>query len=71
MVVAVDQKAMLISGGLADQPGWFVSLLAWFGPAYDTQKFVSRAKMILGGDDTTNKGASANTRPSQTARRRR
>lgn len=58
MIVAVEQKVMLSAGGLGDQPSWFVSFLAWFGPAYDTQKFVSRAKMILGdGKESTNKTA--------------
>lgn len=52
--VSVEQKALLVDGGLSAQPAWFVSLLAWFGPAYDTQKFIARAKMIL-GDDAANK----------------
>lgn len=55
MIVAVEQKSMLIAGGIAEQPTWFISLLAWFGPAYDTMKFQSRAKMIL-GDDTKSSG---------------
>ena len=50
MVVAVEQKAMLTEGGISAQPTWFITLLAWFGPAYDTMKFMSRAKMILGDD---------------------
>ena len=58
LVVAVEQKALLTGGGLADQPGWFISLLAWFGPAYDMHKFVSRAKMILGDEkDQKKQGA--------------
>lgn len=47
-MVAAEQKAMLVEGGIGDQPSWFISMLSWFVPAYDTQKFVSRAKMILG-----------------------
>lgn len=59
MIVAVEQKAMLVEGGLGAQPTWFISFLAWFGPAYDTQKFISRAKMVLGDDkqETKNKQA--------------
>ena len=52
MVVSVEQRALLVAGGLSEQPGWYVSLLAWFGPAYDTQKFMSRARMVLGGEST-------------------
>jgi hypothetical protein len=58
MVVAVEQKKLLVAGGIADQPGWFVSALSWFGPVYDTLKFMSRAKMILGdgsASEVTNK----------------
>jgi hypothetical protein len=50
MLVAVEHKALLVAGGLSDQPSWFVSLLAWFGPAYETSKFIARAKMILGDE---------------------
>jgi len=56
MVVAVEQKVLLLGGGITDQPTWFVSFLAWFGPAYDSQKFISRAKMIL-GDEQSNKNS--------------
>lgn len=51
MVVACQQQVLLVAGGLAEQPGWFVQLLSWFGPSYDTMRFMSRAKMILGDDD--------------------
>lgn len=59
MVVSVEQKALLVEGGLANQPSWFVTMLAWFGPAYDTQKFVSRAKMVLGDGGSADKQAVA------------
>lgn len=59
MVVAVEQKQLLIPGGLSEQPSWFVTLLAWFGPAYDFLKFMSRVKMVLGDDSksSVNKAA--------------
>jgi hypothetical protein len=60
LVVAVEQKKLLVSGGIADQPGWFINMLAWFGPAYDQHKFISRAKMVLGDDKTS--GTSVDTR---------
>jgi len=51
MTVACEQKALLNGGGIADQPGWFIQLLSWFGPNYDDQKFVKKARMILGNDE--------------------
>jgi len=51
MVVAVEQKAMLVEGGIANQPTWFISLLAWFGPAYEGLKFMSRVRMVVGDGD--------------------
>lgn len=51
MTVACEQKVLLNAGGLSDQPGWFVQLLAWFGPNYDDQKFMKKARMVLGSDD--------------------
>jgi hypothetical protein len=60
MVVAAEQKSLLVAGGISDQPAWFVSMLSWFIPAYDTLKFASRARMILGDEKpTVNKRESA------------
>jgi hypothetical protein len=56
MTVCVEQKTLLVGGGIADQPGWFISLLSWFGPAYDTNKFISRARMVLGDGTDTKQG---------------
>lgn len=65
MVVTVEHKAMLVTGGLADQPGWFVKLLAWFGPAYRTKDFISKARMVLGEEsDTSQNSVGAATKPS-------
>jgi len=55
MVTSVEMKKLLVSGGIADQPGWFVSLLTWFAPLYDTAKFASRVKMVLGDSDSAGK----------------
>jgi len=51
MTVACEQKALLNSGGIADQPTWFIQQLSWFGPDYDRQKFISKARMVLGTDE--------------------
>lgn len=48
MTVATEQKALLNAGGIAAQPGWFINLLSWFGPAYDMQKFVQKARLVMG-----------------------
>ena len=50
LTVACEMKALLVSGGIADQPGWFIAQMAWFGPDYSRQLFVSRARMVLGDD---------------------
>jgi hypothetical protein len=39
---------MLDKGSLSEQTDYWIELLAWFLPFYDNQKFVSRARMILG-----------------------
>jgi hypothetical protein len=41
---------MLNSGSLLDQPDWYIDLLGWFLPRYDSLKWHSKAKMILGSD---------------------
>jgi len=51
MTVAAEQKALLNAGGIADQPSWFIELLAWFAPNYDLQRFMQKARMILGSDE--------------------
>jgi len=53
--VACEQKVLLNSGGISDQPGWFIELLSWFAPNYDMQKFMQKARMVLGTDDTSAK----------------
>lgn len=70
MIIAVEQKTLLVQGGLADQPGWFIKLLAWFGPAYDLQKFISRARMVLGDGEKT-QAVGQGSRPSAVRPRKR
>lgn len=55
LIVCSDTGTMLTSGGVADQPTWFIELLSWFLPMYDRIKFSSKAKMIL-GDGKVSKG---------------
>lgn len=48
LLVAAETGTMLDRGSLSEQADYWIELLAWFLPFYDNQKFVSRAKMILG-----------------------
>lgn len=48
LVIACEQKALLVAGGIADQPYWFIEQLSWFATEFDKQKFISKARMILG-----------------------
>ena len=50
--VSTETGNLWDSGGIKDQPDWFIELLSWFLPRYDTMKFVSKADMILGGGST-------------------
>lgn len=58
LLICADTGTMWEQGGIKDQPDWFVDLLSWFLPRYDTMKFLAKADMILGG--STKKG---NTMP--------
>lgn len=48
LIVCSETGTMLTSGGVADQPTWFIELISWFLPIYDRIKFSTKAKMILG-----------------------
>jgi hypothetical protein len=54
LVLCYETKQLLYKGAIADQPAWFIDLIAWFIPRYDEIKFYSRAKSIL-GDGSSNK----------------
>ena len=54
-MIAAETGAMLTSGGLSDQPEWFMELLGWLIPRLDSIKFISKATMILGKSDHKDK----------------
>lgn len=48
LVIASETGVMLKSGGLLDQPSWFVETLGWFIPSYSSARFQSRVQMVMG-----------------------
>lgn len=51
LIIASQTGAMLKSGGIEEQPEWFIDLLAWFIPMMDMMNFTTKAGMVLGKDD--------------------
>lgn len=50
LLLSYEMKQLLYTGGIAEQPGWYIELLSWFVNIYDDNKFYSRARSILGSD---------------------
>jgi hypothetical protein len=48
LVIAAKTGAMWDVGGISDQPQWFVGMLGWFLPLYDTVSFLSKVRTVLG-----------------------
>lgn len=46
--VSAETGMMYESGGLADQPEWWIELSSWFLRRYDDAKFASRVRAVLG-----------------------
>ena len=59
LILSYETKQLLYSGGLADQPGWFIELMGWFVPRYDELKFYHRANSILGSPGNKKSQASS------------
>lgn len=55
LVITSETGVMISAGGLEDQPSWWIDLLGWFIPQYESQKFSSRVKSVLGDDKSKNK----------------
>lgn len=55
LVVCKETGAHWVSGGISEQPAWWIDLVADFLPRMDDQRFYSRARAILG--DGSSKGA--------------
>lgn len=53
LIVCAETGLHWQSGGIADQPAWWMELCAWFLPRFNEMRFYQRARAILGdGKDT-------------------
>jgi len=48
MLVSVETGQLYVTGAIADQPDWFIDLLAWFTPLYDRIKFENKVRAVVG-----------------------
>lgn len=48
LLISAQTGALLVPGGLLDQPTWFIDLLGWFLPVYDDLIFSIKAERVLG-----------------------
>lgn len=64
LVVSAETGAMYNEGGISNQPEWFIDLLSWFLPVYDTVKFYAKVKGVVGdgGGKTASKNPSGRQR---------
>ena len=46
--VSVAVGGLWHSGGIADQPAWWIDLVSWFAQRYDSESFSSKARSVLG-----------------------
>jgi hypothetical protein len=56
LVVSAETGAQWQSGGIADQPAWWIELIAWFVPSYNELRFSQRARAILGDGKESSHG---------------
>jgi hypothetical protein len=48
LMLCAETGAQYYSGGIAEQPFWWIDLASWFLPRYNDLRFYSRARSILG-----------------------
>jgi hypothetical protein len=61
LMISADTGAMMVQGGLEDQPDWWIDLLGWFLPTYDQVRFAMKARSVLG--DGKPKNGNNNRKP--------
>lgn len=74
LLCAATTGSQWVSGGISEQPEWWIDLLSWFVARYDINNFTRKATMVLGdGDKQKSQGVSLNgtkqratNRPSRT-----
>lgn len=57
LIISAKTGTLLVSGGLENQPVWYIELLGEFLLKYDNLNFIQKAEMVLGSNDK-NKGGS-------------
>lgn len=68
--VAVTCGAQWNSGGISEQPEWWVDLLSWFSARYDMTNFHRKAVMVLGDGKDKSQGVSKNGNQQRATQRR-
>ena len=58
LTITAETGALYDDGGIADQPHWYVTMMAWFLPRYNDHKFAARARSILGDGKSAGKAES-------------
>lgn len=51
LLVSAETGKLYESGGLADQPDWWIEMSSWFLRRYDDAKFSSRVRAVLGDSE--------------------
>jgi hypothetical protein len=59
LVITSETGVMLSSGGIVDQPDWYVEALGWFLPRYQQTKLGMYAKSFLGDGRPKSKAGKA------------
>lgn len=49
LVLSTETSVMLESGGINDQPDWFIEQLSWFAPRYKETKLMSLIERLMRG----------------------
>lgn len=52
LMISAETGVMLKSGGMEDQPYWYLDLLGWIIPKLDLVKFAMKSQMILGSSSS-------------------
>jgi hypothetical protein len=54
LTVVAETGSMWCSGGISEQPQWFIDLASWFLSCYSDLQFASRMRMLFGSGESNN-----------------